>query len=180
MTPNPLLLRYSSLLKDEALEGPILDLACGTGENGLFVAGLGLPVVLADRSSESLDVARRSAGERGLTVRLWQVDLETGGNPLEEECYRAILVFHYLHRPLIPSIRQAIRGGGVLIYETFTVEQPKYGRPHNPDFLLQAGELAGWFEDWDIIHYFEGVLEDPPRAVAQMVCRKPGLRSSTA
>jgi SAM-dependent methyltransferase len=162
------------------LEGPVLDLACGSGENGLFVAGLGLPVVLADRSLEAARAARGSLKEHGLAVQLWEVDLETGANPLPEEHYRAILVFHYLHRPLIPHIREAIRRGGILIYETFTSEQPKYGKPRNPDYLLQPGELAGWFEDWQIIHRFEGLLESPPRAMAQIVCRKPdGVSSST-
>jgi SAM-dependent methyltransferase len=173
MTPNPLLVRFGSLLKDESLEGPVLDLACGRGENGLFLAGLGLPVILADRSAEALEAALGSAEERGLAVRFWEVDLESGENPLDEEHYRAILVFRYLHRPLIPCIRKAIREGGILIYETFTMEQPKYGHPHNPDYLLQPGELADWFLDWEIIHYFEGLLEDPRRAVAQIVCRKP-------
>jgi tellurite methyltransferase len=173
MAPNPLLVKFSSLLEDENLEGPILDLACGTGENGLFMAGLNLPVILADRSAEALEVARRSAEDRGLKAQFWKVDLETGVNPLQEEHYRAVLVFHYLHRPLIPHVRKAIRKGGILIYETFTSEQAKYGHPHNPDYLLQPGELAGWFRDWQIIHYFEGLLEDPRRAVAQTVCRKP-------
>ena len=174
MPVNPLLVKFSPLLGDEDLEGPILDLACGEGENGLFLAGLDLPVVLADRSSQALEAARASAESRGLKVRFWEVDLETGPNPLQEEHYRAILVFHYLYRPLIPFIRKGIRKGGMLIYETFTSEQPKYGHPHNPDYLLERGELAEWFEDWHIIHYFEGLLEDPRRAVAQIVCRKPG------
>ena len=173
MAPNPLLLRFSSLLEDADLEGPVLDLACGSGENGLFLAGLGLPVVLADRSADALEEARRSAAQRGLTAEFWEVDLETGANPLPEEYYRAVLVFRYLHRPLIPHLRRTLRKGGIVIYETFTVEQPKYGRPHNPDFLLQPGELAGWFQDWEIIHQFEGLLKDPPRAMAQIVCRKP-------
>lgn len=174
IAPNPLLVRFSSLLADESLEGPILDLACGTGENGLFLAGLGLPVVLADRSSEALQAARRSSESHGLEAEFWEVDLETGENPLPEDHYRAILVFHYLHRPLVPHIRDAIRKGGIVIYETFTIEQPKYGRPHNPDFLLRPGELADWFKGWEVVHYFEGILEDPRRAVAQIVCRKPG------
>ncbi|MBN1320015.1 MAG: methyltransferase domain-containing protein [Thermoleophilia bacterium] len=166
-------------MEDEDLEGPVLDLACGSGENGLYLAGLGLPVILADRSAESLHVARRSAEDRGLTAEFWELDLETGANPLQEERYRAVLVFRYLYRPLIPYLRGAVRQGGLLIYETFTSEQPKYGKPHNPDFLLQPGELAGWFRDWQTIHYFEGVLEDPPRAMAQIVCRKPnGVGSS--
>lgn len=173
MTPNPLLVRFGPLLQAENLKGPVLDLACGKGENGLFLAGLGLPVILADRSAQALEAALGSAEERGLAVRFWEIDLESGENPLEEEYYRGILVFRYLHRELIPCIRKGIRAGGILIYETFTVEQPKYGHPHNPDYLLQPGELAGWFEDWEVIHYFEGLLEDPQRAMAQIVCRKP-------
>ncbi|MGI5940033.1 MAG: methyltransferase domain-containing protein [Thermoleophilia bacterium] len=173
MAPNPLVVQFSPLLQDEGLEGPILDLACGRGENGLFLAGLNLPVTLADRSSEALKEARRSAEERGLHAQFWEVDLETGENLLEKECYRAILVFRYLHRPLIPHLREGIRKGGILIYETFTIEQPQYGKPHNPNFLLQPGELAGWFRNWEVIHYFEGIFEDPRRAMAQLVCRKP-------
>lgn len=175
MAPDPVLVRFAPLLEDTGVEGPVLDLACGSGQNGLYLAGLGLPVVLADRSAEALKAARESARERGLAVTFWQVDLEAGLDPLEREHYRAILVFRYLHRPLIPSIRRAVRSGGVLIYETFTSGQPAYGHPHNPDYLLQPGELAGWFADWQVIHYFEGLLEEPRRAVAQIVCRKPGV-----
>jgi hypothetical protein len=138
------------------------------------VAGLHLPVILADRSRGALEEARRAADERKLEVQFWEVDLEAGGNPLQEDYYRGILVFRYLHRPLIPYIRKGVREGGILIYETFTSEQPKYGDPHNPDYLLQPGELARWFEDWQIIRYFEGLLENPRRAMAQIVCRKPG------
>jgi tellurite methyltransferase len=173
MAPDPLLIEFRSFLEDKNLEGPVLDLACGKGENGLFLAGLNLPVILADRSSEALEAARRSAEERRLKVQFWEVDLESGKNPLEAEYYRAILVFRYLHRPLIPFIRRGIRAGGILIYETFTSEQPTYGHPHNPDYLLQPGELADWFQDWQIIHCFEGLLEHPRRAMAQIVCRKP-------
>jgi tellurite methyltransferase len=173
LAPNPLLKTFAALLKEKNLEGPILDLACGEGENGLYLAGLGLPVILADRSPEALAKAKKAAEGKELTIGFREIDLETGENPLEEEQYRGILVFRYLHRPLIPCLKKGIRKGGILIYETFTREQARYGRPHNPNFLLQPGELQGWFKDWQPIHYFEGLLENPKRAVAQIVCRKP-------
>lgn len=173
MKVDPLVVRFGSLLLEEGLEGPVLDLACGQGQNGLYLAELGLPVVLADKSRVALEAAQAEAAQRGLAVTLWEVDLESGGCVLPEEHYRGILVFHYLHRPLIPCIRQAVRRGGVLLYETFTVAQREFGRPRNPDFLLNPGELAGWFRDWHVIHHFEGYLEEPRRAVAQLVCRKP-------
>ena len=103
------------------------------------------------------------------------MDLEEGEeNPLPEETYTGIMVFRYLHRPLMPNIKKALQGGGILLYETFTVDQPRFGRPHNPDFLLKPGELLSWFGDWDIIHHFEGIKEKPKRAIAQLVCRKKG------
>jgi tellurite methyltransferase len=173
MPPNPLLERFAPLLQDENIEGPILDLACGKGQNGLYLARLGFSVILADRDTAPLRPVLSVAQARGESLSLWTVDLEKGGNPLEENYYRAILVFRYLHRPLIPCLRKGVRKGGVLIYETFTKDQPQYGHPYNPSFLLNPGELRGWFQDWQLIYYFEGLLENPTRAMAQIVCRKP-------
>lgn len=173
MAPNPLLVRFSSLLEEGDLSGPILDLACGDGRNGLFLAGLSLPVVLADRNLEALKEAKRVAQENNLSATFWNMDFETAGNPLEEDHFRSILVFRYLHRPLIPCLKKAIKRGGILIYETFTIGQTQYGSPHNPDFLLNPNELFERFTDWSLIHYFEGLLENPRRAVAQIVCQKP-------
>lgn len=172
--PNSLIITHQNLLTGGDLKGPILDLACGDGRNGLFFAEKGIPVILADRSEESLAKAKRIADEKRLSITFWQVDLEAGsGNPLQEDFYGAILVFRYLHRPLIPFIRKGLRPGGVLIYETFTMEQPRFGKPRNPDFLLKSGELRAWFQDWIVIHHYEGILINPERAIAQLVCMKP-------
>jgi SAM-dependent methyltransferase len=169
--PASLLMAHSDLFTSET--GPILDLACGKGQNGLFLAKKGLPITLCDSSAEALNRAKNSAEQADLKVKIWRVDLEKGGiNPLGEKAYGAILVFRYLHRPLIPCIKKALVEDGILIYETFTIEQAKFGRPSNPDYLLKQGELKQWFRNWNIMHYFEGILENPQRAVAQIVCRK--------
>jgi SAM-dependent methyltransferase len=174
LKPAQLLLEFVSLFTDGTLPGPILDLACGDGHNGIFLAQKRLSVICCDKFREVLGRARRSAAENGVTIDFWQVDLEREGiNPLPEDFYGGILVFRYLHRPLIFSMRKALKKGGILIYETFTVEQPKFGKPHNPDFLLRPRELYEWFGDWEIIHSFEGIKDNPKRAVAQIVCRKP-------
>jgi len=173
LKPAQLLLDHLGLFTHGTLPGPILDMACGDGHNGILLAQRNLEVICCDKSQEALDRARILAAEKGAAVEFWQVDLERGGiNPLPEEFYGGILVFRYLHRPLIPSLKRALKEGGILIYETFTVEQPKFGKPHNPDFLLRPGELREWFEGWKIIHDFEGIKDNPERAVAQIVCRK--------
>jgi SAM-dependent methyltransferase len=171
--PAPLLLEHADLFQNRPLPGPVLDLACGEGRNGLFLASLGLPVILLDRSTQVLR-ARRTARSAGLRAEFRVADLETDpASALDRDAFGAILVFRYLHRPLIPPIRDALRSGGLLVYETFTVEQRRFGRPRNPDFLLNPGELRGWFEGWEILFEFEGTLRGPDRAVAQLVCLKP-------
>jgi tellurite methyltransferase len=174
LKPAQLLEDHSSLFVDETLPGPVLDLACGEAHNSIFLARKGVQVISADLSSEALQRAGELATECGAEITTWQVDLEAeGGNPLPECTYGAILVFRYLHRPLIPCIKKALRKGGLLLYETFTVEQPRFGKPRNPDYLLQAGELLHMFADWKKIFYFEGIKENPTRAVAQLITRKP-------
>ncbi|MGD8436851.1 MAG: class I SAM-dependent methyltransferase [Syntrophobacterales bacterium] len=174
LKPAQLLVEHSGLFLEGTLPGPVLDLACGEAHNSIFLALKGVEVIGCDLSSEALKRAGELAMECGAEITVWRVDLESEGvNPLPEHAYGAILVFRYLHRPLIPCIKKALRNGGLLLYETFTVEQRRFGKPRNPDYLLELGELRQMFADWEVIHYFEGVRENPTRAVAQMVCRKP-------
>ena len=171
--PDELLTQYSDLFSYNLKDHPILDLACGDGHNGIFLASKGLSVVLADRSEEAISRARLNARAAGVSVEFWQVDLEQEGvNPLEGRIFSAVLVFRYLHRPLIPCIRKSLKQGGILMYETFTTEQARFGKPKNPAHLLKAGELLSWFHDWEVIYSFEGIIGIPPKAVAQIVCRK--------
>lgn len=174
LEPAALLVEFSEHVRRENLPGPVLDLASGEGHNGVHLATLGLQVICCDRSGDALAAALRLAAEHGVRIRTWQEDLEVPGvNPLPVETFGAIVVFRYLHRPLFPAIRKALRQGGILVYETFTADHAKFGKPRNPDHLLQPGELRKVFEDWETIHWFEGEKTDPLRAVAQIVCRRP-------
>ncbi len=171
--PDQLLTQYSYLFSDVLKDYPILDLACGDGHNGIFLAAKGFSVVLADRSEEALSRARLNARAAGASVLFWHVDLEQEGvNPLEGRTFSAVLVFRYLHRPLIPCIRKSLKQGGILMYETFTTKHARFGKPKNPDHLLESGELLSWFHDWEVIYAFEGIIEAPPKAIARLVCRK--------
>ena len=172
--PADLLVDFWHCLEKPGPAEPILDLACGDGHNGIFLAQRGFPVTCCDVSQEALDRARQTASKYGVEIELRHTDLEAeGGDPLPIDFYGGIVVFRYLHRPLIASLKKALKKWGILFYETFTVEQPKFGKPRNPDYLLKPGELLAWFRDWCIIHYFEGIRHGPRRAVGQIVCRKP-------
>ena len=61
--------------------------------------------------------------------------------------------------------------GGLLLYETFTVEQAGHGKPTNPDFLLQHGELRERLASLTILRERDGLFEG--RHVAGVIARKP-------
>lgn len=174
MKPADLIADYEYLLADLDVEGPVLDLACGEGQNGMVFSMKGFSVTFCDKSAKALARVAQTAKENGVNADLWEVDLEQDNvNPFLAGHYGIILVFRYLHRPLMPCIRKALRKGGLLFYETYTVDQREYGRPRNPRYLLKSGELLNLFSNWRIFHYFEGVKYAPERAVAQLVCQKP-------
>jgi ubiquinone/menaquinone biosynthesis C-methylase UbiE len=61
--PQPAVLRLAS---GGALAGAVLDAGCGTGENALYLASLGLRVVGVDVAETALTIARGKAAARGL------------------------------------------------------------------------------------------------------------------
>lgn len=172
--PDQLLERYSYLLLNPGPPGPVIDLACGDCHNGIYLAKYNLPVWCCDLSTQALEQTVVRAEREGAVVRIWQKDLEMDGiGPLPENFFGGVLVFRYLHRPLMVNIRNALKENGILIYETYTQAQARFGKPCNPNHLLEGGELYSYFNDWHIFHYFEGMEDNPPRAIAQLVCRKP-------
>ncbi len=124
--------------------GTALDVACGRGRHALWLAGQGFRVTAVDRDATALGHLAEGARARGLAGIVTAVmDLERDGDDvLPAEGFDVIVVVHYLHRPLFPQLLAALRPGGVLVYETFLAAQALRGRPSNPAFLLQPGELV--------------------------------------
>ena len=181
------------LLSSQALtldsKAQVLDLACGEGRNGLHLLEHDINVVFADINGESLKQVEQAVNRLQLNkqklAQYWQVDFEQDhsdqGNdkPLKAETFAAIMVFRYLHRPLMSQIKAAVKPGGMIIYETFTEQQAKLGRPKNPNFLLKPNELIEIFVNWKILYSFEGKVfnsqeSDVKQAIAQIVAIKPG------
>ena len=178
--PHEMLLEYLDSPTKPDQNKPVLDLACGTGRTGLQLARQGIPVLFADRSAIALNGIRQHISDSRLPARVWQVDLEQAGvNPFASQVFSAITCFRYLHRPLFPYLLKAVEPGGLIIYETFTTANRRFGRPNNPDFLLEPNELKTWFHKWNLLHYYEGIQHDPDRAIAQIVVKKPGANPSS-
>jgi SAM-dependent methyltransferase len=63
--PQPAVVRLAA---EGAFAGAVLDAGCGTGENALHLASLGLSVLGVDVAETALAVARAKAAERGIEV----------------------------------------------------------------------------------------------------------------
>jgi SAM-dependent methyltransferase len=98
-------------------------------------------------------------------------DLESEPVELGDEAYDLVVVTHYLHRPLFPALVRALAPGGVLLYETFTKGQAARGRPTNPAFLLEPGELPRLVAPLEVLRQREGDVDG--KLIASVVAVKP-------
>lgn len=161
--PSPWIERFAPLVHSG---GRVLDLACGEGRHARLFAARGAVVLAVDRDAVAL---RTLASVPNVTTRA--LDLESADWPLAGERFDAIVVANYLHRPHLPALVDALERDGVLLYETFAAGNEAYGRPRNPAFLLEPGELAETVRGRLVIVAFEqGRVEDGDRiAVVQRI-----------
>ena len=150
--------------------GRALDLAMGNGRNAVYLAQMGYDTEGIDISREAVNGALELARRAGVHLKARVLDLEGEVN-LEREGYDLVICFNYLHRPLVPKIKDALRPGGTVVYETYIVDQAGFGRPRNPDHLLKRNELLRLFNHFRCLRYREGVVE-PRRAIAGIVAEK--------
>ena len=156
--PSEWVRRWSHLVPSGA---PVLDVACGAGRHLRWFQALGHPVTGIDRDP----LAVQAAAQAGEAI---EADIENGPWPLAGRTFGAVVVTHYLWRPLLPAIVQCVAPGGVLLYETFAQGNETVGRPARPDFLLRPGELLGACAGLRVVAYEDGFLDDPARFVQRI------------
>jgi len=140
----------------------VLDLACGHGRHARHLAGRGCRVMAVD-----VDPACGESLANVNGVEFHQADLESLPWPFSAASFDAIVVVHYLHRPLLPLIGAALAEGGLLIYETFAQGNERFGRPRNPDFLLRPRELLDAFVDLRVLAFEDGAAAGTAPAMIQ-------------
>lgn len=164
--PSALLVKFCGLLPRGGLA---LDVACGYGQNTLFLASQGLTAIGVDRSWKALAAGREAAAHSNLNASYVQADLTSFAIP--KNTFSVVICFKYCDQNLYPSLRAALVPGGLLICETYTDEHAMFSfRPRNPAHLLQRNELLQAFGDWEIFFYREVWTG---RGVASLVARKP-------
>lgn len=146
--------------------GSVLDLASGSGRHARVLAGAGYRVEAVDRDARALSALE---GVSGVTTRV--ADLELDPWPYEAVRFDGVIAANYLHRPRFDALLDAVRPGGVLIYETFMLGNETLGRPSNPDFLLRPGELLDRARPrLTVVAFEQGRVDTPRPAFVQRIC----------
>lgn len=165
-------------------EGRALDLACGAGRNALFLAERGLRVMAVDLSWEGLQRTARRArtvGRRGTALRILPVHADLERFAVRSGSVQVVVNTHFLLRSTFPRITDALAPGGLLVFETFNVDEiDLLGGDIRREFALERGELLEAFPDLEILDHEEGIVERPEgeRGLTRLIARKPPRRGA--
>jgi 2-polyprenyl-3-methyl-5-hydroxy-6-metoxy-1,4-benzoquinol methylase len=158
---------------DLLVKGKALVLAMGEGRNAVFLARNGFDVDGCDVSDKAIEKSKILARENGVTLNAFVADLEEYKIPANR--YDLITCFYYTQIDLIPQIKEGLRKGGMVMFETYSIDQLKYGKdasgPKNPAYLLKHNELLDSFRDFRILYYREGEIAEN-KSVVSLIAQK--------
>ena len=163
------------------VRGRALDVACGTGAASIFLARHGLEVVAWDISPIAIGKLRIFAARHELAIEPEVVDIAQARIP--QEAFDVIFVSRYLERSACAGLSRALRPGGLLVYQTFSIEALESAPHMNPAYCLVRGELLNLFHDLQPVLYREDALvgdttrglRNEARLVAQRRYAAPGF-----
>lgn len=165
--PSSWVMRFAPLIPKGGL---VLDLACGSGRHSQLLAHLGYSVLAVDQNVSAIEALNSSA----ITPRCLNLEQETW--PLVGLNFSGIVVTNYLYRPHLDRLPELIAEGGILIYETFAQGNGQFGKPSNPNFLLNNGELLSFAarHSLNVVAYEDIYVDAPKPAMVQRLCAVKG------
>ncbi|MGH7916953.1 MAG: class I SAM-dependent methyltransferase [Candidatus Binataceae bacterium] len=150
--PEPSLIEMMPLLP----RGLALDVAAGMGRNTIALARAGFHVFATDFSVTAMGSLATSATTEKLPITPVVSDLEHGF-PFHPRRFAVIINVSYLDRGLVPRLIQSLQAGGVLLFDTFLIDQAASGHPRDPRFLLNHYELRELLGSLQLLRYREGL-----------------------
>lgn len=185
--PNDFLREYYGQI---ARGGEVLCLAEGEGRNAVFLAAQGYAVVAVDQSAVGLRKAERLAALKGVRITTIQADLAE--YRIEPDRWDGIVsIWCHLPRSLRAELHRQVvvglRHGGVLLLESYTPEQLRYGTggPPTIDLLAKLSDLRHELDGLTFSHAVEcervvteGYGHSGLSAVVQVIARRPAMSAA--
>lgn len=150
-----------------------LDLGCGGGRDAVYLSQAGWQVTAIEHKLSVLTKAQFLAKQTAQNIEFILGDM-THPDTLPEcwlQQFQLVYGVRILNRALFPKIKQLIAPGGFVVWQTFSAGCEAFGSPKNPNYILQPGELAQTFDDFEIICDRIEYLPDG-RPVASFIARK--------
>ena len=149
--------------------GRALDVACGEGRNGLWLAEQGWQVTAVDFSEVAISKGTQIAERRGLNLD-WRV-ADVARDPLPEAAYDLVTIC-FLHTDpsernrWLPRMVRCVAPGGTFFYlghDPANIEHG-LGGPQDPELLPSVAEIAGALPGFELKRaevYQRSVAADP-------------------
>lgn len=168
--------RYAHLLPTT---GSGLDLACGLGQNAIFLQKQGLMMHAWDYSTAGLAQMKDHCNAQKVEVNQHYIDVTTA--PWPSQSFDLICITAFLHRNLCPQIMSHLNPGGILVYQTFNqvadIAGKKLNKPRRKAFLLDQGELLQLFHKLEPLVYHDeqerSLVRHPLVGKALLIAQKP-------
>ena len=135
-----------------------LDLGCGQGRNALFLAQHGFDVTAVDQNELSLEILQSIVEQEDLEMPVGLYDINSASIGQTYDFIVSTVVLMFLQADRIPAIiknmqEQTSIGGYNLIVCAMDTED--YPCSVNFAFTFKEGELANYYQDWELVKYNE-------------------------
>jgi tellurite methyltransferase len=164
--PNDMAERTVSLAPEPSDTLTAVDIGAGEGRDAVYFAEQGWNVYAMEVSPSGLSKAERLAERRGVPLQRVEADANEATLPETVDVVYSAGAVQYIHpanrERQFGHFKQETTAGGVHAIFAF-VDHPEV--PTAPDWtqnehFYARGELAGYYEDWDIVEETEMIFDD--------------------
>ena len=147
--------------------GIALDIGAGLGRHTIVLADHGLSVIAVDYSSEAIRAL--SEAVRACPATVWPLLADLDTFPFRPQAFDLIVNVNFLERNLFPAFTRSLKPGGMLLVDTFLIDQLAVGHPRNPAFMFDHYELRRLLDGLELVRYREGLTVYPDNSRAWRV-----------
>ncbi|ELY94862.1 methyltransferase type 12 [Natrialba chahannaoensis JCM 10990] len=144
----------------------VIDIGAGEGRDAVFFAEQGWTVYAMDVSPNGLEKAAHLAEDRDVTIQPIEADANEASLPEPVDVVYSAGTIQYVRpanrEPQFEHFKAKTTPGGLHVLFAF-VDHPDVPTPPDwtaNEYFYELGELAGYYEDWDVLRVDDLVFDD--------------------